>query len=63
MAKMNVTEKDFDAFFQASESLMAMSGTLEEGFDEEAYAINRQFKSFERRYLKAKNDKQRANKK
>ena len=63
MAKMNVTEKDFDAFFQATESLMAMSGTLEEGFDEEAYAINRQFKSFERRYLKAKNDKQRANKK
>lgn len=63
MAKMNVTEKDFDAFFQATESLMAMSGTLEEGFDEEVYAINRQFKSFERRYLKAKNDKQRANKK
>ena len=31
-----------------------MSGTLEEGFDEEAYAINRQFKSFKRRYLKAK---------
>ncbi len=54
MAKMNVTEKDFEAFFQATESLMAMSGTLEEGFDEEAYAINRQFKSFKRRYLKAK---------
>lgn len=28
MAKMNVTEKDFEAFFQATESLMAMSGTL-----------------------------------
>lgn len=54
MAKMNVTEKDFEAFFQATESLMAMSGTLDEGFDEEAYAINRQFKSFKRRYLKAK---------
>ena len=40
MAKMNVTEKDFEAFFQATESLMAMSGTLDEGFDEEAYAIN-----------------------
>ena len=26
MAKMNVTEKDFDAFLQATESLMAMSG-------------------------------------
>lgn len=58
MAKMNVTEKDFEAFFQATESLMAMSGTLDEGSDEEAYAINRQFKSFKRRYLKAKEDKQ-----
>lgn len=56
MAKMNVTEKDFEAFFQATESLMAMSGTLDEGFDEEAYAINRQFKSFKRRYLKAKEE-------
>ena len=36
---------------------LAMSGTLDEGFDEEAYAINRQFKSFKRRYLKAKEDK------
>ena len=26
MAKINVTEKDFDAFLQATESLMAMSG-------------------------------------
>jgi hypothetical protein len=58
MAKMNVTEKDFEAFFQATESIMAMSGTLEEGFNEEAYAINRQFKSFKRRYLKAKENKQ-----
>lgn len=57
MAKMNVTEKDFNAFFQAKESLMAISGTLDEGFDEEVHAINRQFKSFERRYLKAKEDK------
>lgn len=54
MAKMNVTEKDFEAFLQATESLMAMSGTLEEEFDEETHAINRQFKNFERRYLKAK---------
>ena len=54
---MNVTEKDFEAFFQATNSLMAMSGALEEGFDEEAYAINRQFKSFKRRYLMAKGDK------
>lgn len=58
MAKMNVTEKDFEAFFQTTESIMAMSGTLEEGFNEEAYAINRQFKSFKRRYLKAKENKQ-----
>ena len=56
MAKMNVTERDFEAFFQAAESLMAMSGTLDEGFDEEAHAINRQFKSFKRRYLKAKEE-------
>lgn len=28
MAKMNVTENDFDAFLQATESLMAMSGGL-----------------------------------
>ena len=57
MAKMNVTEKDFEAFLQATESLMAMSGTLEEEFDEETHAINRQFKNFERRYLKAKENK------
>ena len=56
MAKMNVTEKDFEAFFQATESLMAMSGNLDEGFDEEASEISKQFKSFQRRYLKA-NDK------
>lgn len=57
MAKMNVTEKDFEAFLQATESIMAMSGTLDEGFDEEAHAINRQFKSFRRRYLIAKEDR------
>lgn len=57
MAKMNVTEKDFEAFLQATESLMAMSGILDEEFDEEAHAINRQFKNFERRYLKAKENK------
>lgn len=57
MAKMNVTEKDFEAFLQATESIMAMSGTLDEGFDEEANAINRQFKSFRRRYLIAKEDR------
>ena len=57
MAKMNVTEKDFEAFLQATESIMDMSGTLDEGFDEEAHAINRQFKSFRRRYLIAKEDR------
>ena len=36
---MNITEKDFDAVLQATESLIAMSGTLDEGFDEEAHAI------------------------
>ena len=58
MAKMIVTKKDFEAFLQATESLMAMSGTLDEGFDEESHAIYRQFKSFKRRYLKAKEDKE-----
>ncbi len=57
MAKMNVTEKDFEAFLQATESFMAMSGILDKEFDEEAHAINRQFKNFERRYLKAKENK------
>lgn len=57
MTKMNVTEKDFEAFFQATESLMSMSGTLDEGFDEETSAISRQFKSFKRRYLKSKEGK------
>lgn len=33
---------------------MAISGTLDDDFNEEAYAINRQFKNFKRRYLKAK---------
>ena len=58
MVKMIVIKKDFEAFLQATESLMAMSGTLDEGFDEEAHAIYRQFKSFKRRYLKAKEDKE-----
>lgn len=58
MARMNVTEKDFEAFMQAAETLESMSGTLDEYFDEEAHAIIRQFKSFQRRYLKAKEDKQ-----
>ena len=57
MAKMNVTEKNFEAFLQVTESLMAMSGILDEEFDEEVHAINRQFKNFERRYLKAKENK------
>lgn len=54
---MNVTEKDFEAFLQATETLMSISGTLDDDFNEEAYSINRQFKNFERRYLKAKEDK------
>lgn len=56
MAKMNVTEKDFEAFLQATESFRAMSGSLDDDFNEEVYAINRQFKNFERRYLKAKEE-------
>lgn len=54
MARMNVTEKDFEAFEHAAETLESMSGTLDDYFDEEVNAISRQFKSFQRRYLKAK---------
>lgn len=54
MARMNVTEKDFEAFENAAETLESMSGTLDDYFDEEVNAISRQFKSFQRRYLKAK---------
>ena len=53
MARMNVTEKDFEAFERALETLDAMSGTLDDYFNEEVNEINRQFKSFQRRYLKA----------
>ena len=56
MVKMNVTEKDFEAFLQATESLMAISGSLDDDINEEAYSINRQFKNFKRRYLKAKEE-------
>ena len=56
MSKMNVTEKDFEAFLQATESLMAISGSLDDDFNEEAYAKNTQFKNFKRRYLKAKEE-------
>lgn len=53
MARMNVTEKDFEAFEKAVETLDATSGTLDDYFNEEVNEINRQFKSFQRRYLKA----------
>ena len=54
MVKMIVTEKDFEAFEQAAETLETISVTLDDYFNEEVNAINRQFKSFQRRYLKAK---------
>lgn len=54
MVRMNVTEKDFEAFEQAVETLVSMSGALDDYFNEDVNAINRQFKSFQRRYLKAK---------
>ena len=53
MPKMNVTEKDFEAFFQAVETISSMAGGLEDDFNEEAASINRQFKNFKRRYIKA----------
>lgn len=36
---------------------MVGNSCFAEGFDEEAHAINRQFKNFERRYLKEKEKK------
>lgn len=54
MAKMNVTEKDFEAFSSAVETIRSMDGGFDEDFSEEASAISRQFNSFKRRYLKAK---------
>lgn len=54
MARMNVTEKDFEAFEQAAETLETISATLDDYFNEEVNAINRQFNSFQHRYLKAK---------
>lgn len=53
MAKMNVTEKDFQAFFQAVETIRSMDGGLDDDFSEESAAISRQFNSFKRRYIKA----------
>ena len=53
MARMNVTEKDFEAFEQAAETLETISATLDDYFNEDVNAISKQFKSFQRRYLKA----------
>ena len=56
MVKMIVTEKDFEAFMRASVTLENISETLDDYFDEEASEISKQFKSFQRRYLKAKEE-------
>lgn len=56
MVKMIVTEKDFEAFMRASVTLENISETLDDYFDEEASEISKQFKSFKRRYLKAKEE-------
>ena len=56
MVKMIVTEKDFEAFMLASVTLENISETLDDYFDEEASEISKQFKSFQRRYLKAKEE-------
>ena len=53
MAKMNVTENDFEAFLQAAETIASMAGGMEDDFNEEAASIMRQFKNFKRRYIKA----------
>ena len=56
MVKMIVTERDFEAFMRASVTLENISETLDDYFDEEASEISNQFKSFQRRYLKAKEE-------
>ena len=56
MVKMIVTEKDFEAFMRAAVTLENISETLDDYFDEEASEISKQFKSFKRRYLKAKEE-------
>lgn len=56
MVKMIVTEKDFEAFNRAAVILETVSETLDNFFDEEVNAISRQFKSFQCRYLKAKEE-------
>ena len=56
MVKMIVTEKDFEAFMRASVTLENISETLDDYFEEEASEISKQFKSFQRRYLKAKEE-------
>ena len=56
MVKMIVTEKDFEAFMRAAVTLENISETLDDYFEEEASEISKQFKSFQRRYLKAKEE-------
>ena len=56
MVKMIVTEKDFEAFMRAAVTLENISETLDDYFDEETSEISKQFKSFQRRYLKAKEE-------
>ena len=56
MVKMIVTEKDFEAFMRAAVTLENISETLDDYFDEETSEISKQFKSFKRRYLKAKEE-------
>ena len=56
MVKMIVTEKDFEAFMRAAVTLENISETLDDYFEEEASEIRKQFKSFQRRYLKAKEE-------
>ena len=56
MVKMIVTEKDFEAFMRAAVTLENISETLDDYLEEEASEISKQFKSFKRRYLKAKEE-------
>lgn len=56
MVKMIVTERDLEAFRRAAETLETVSESLDDFFDKEVNDISKQFKSFQRRYLKAKEE-------
>ncbi len=57
MAKMNVTEKDFEAFLQATESLMAISGSLDDRLQRRGLCNKQTVQKFQAKILKGKGGK------